>query len=114
MDQKCYCRHQAELIQKAKWLEGEKLGKDPGPQFVERWVQHFAKKYREEYRKEYNALVQSTAETVILKMKEKVPGVSNELWSLIIQTIIDEFTALWMKELVLSNSESKSLHLEEI
>ena len=37
---------QTEAIEIAKWLLGEKLGRDPGPEFVLEWIKENAEEFR--------------------------------------------------------------------
>lgn len=114
MDQKSYCLHQKEIIERAKWLEGERLGYDPGPEFVERWVKENAAKYREEYRKEFAILVKKVASSCRLQLEKIVPGVSSELWDVVFKVVIENFTAIWTREIVVESNEERKMHLEEI
>lgn len=114
MDQKCYCLNQKRLIERAKWLEGERLGKDPGPDFVRSWVDKYAAEYRKRYCEEYEALARKVAAVCRCKLEGIAPGVSPELWDVVFKTVIDEFTKIWMLELVEEESEDRKRHLEEI
>ena len=44
-----YLNKEKEEIDKAKWCEGEKIGKDPGQEFVKEWIDKCAKKFRKSY-----------------------------------------------------------------
>lgn len=46
--QKEFIQKQVDQINLEKWLEGERIGRDPGDEFVRNWVKNKAKKYREE------------------------------------------------------------------
>lgn len=114
MDQKSFCLNQKKLIERAKWLEGERLGHDPGPEFVERWVQQNARRYRQEYQQEYQKLVTEVANRCRSNLEAVLPGVSPDLWDAIFKMVIDQFTVLWTKELIEEESEDRKRHLEEI
>lgn len=114
MDQKSYCLHQKMLIEREKWLEGQKRGEDPGEEFVINWIRENAAKYREEYQKEYQTMIRKVADACRDKLYRLVPGVSTKLWDLIFKTVIDEFTAIWTMELVQEENERRKKHLEEI
>lgn len=36
-------------IEKHKWIEGEKLGRDPGNDAIIDWIRKYAKRFREEW-----------------------------------------------------------------
>lgn len=38
---------ETKLIQVSKWLAGEKMGKDPGDEYVAKWIDAHAKELRE-------------------------------------------------------------------
>ena len=40
---------QTEAIEIAKWLLGEKLGRDPGPEFVLKWIKENAEDFRKNW-----------------------------------------------------------------
>lgn len=40
---------QTDAIQVAKWLLGEKLGKDPGQEFVIQWIKENGKDFRDNW-----------------------------------------------------------------
>lgn len=40
---------QKEAIEVAKWLLGEKLGRDPGQEFVRQWIKEHAAEFRENW-----------------------------------------------------------------
>lgn len=40
---------QTEAIEIAKWLLGEKLGRDPGPEFVLGWIKENAEEFRKNW-----------------------------------------------------------------
>lgn len=44
---------QAEIkyINESKWYEGERTGKDPGLEYVERWAETHAQEFREKWNK---------------------------------------------------------------
>lgn len=51
---------QKEAIEVAKWYLGEKIGRDPGQEFVQQWINEHAKEFRDnwpsysaEYRKHH-------------------------------------------------------------
>lgn len=49
---------QKEAIEVAKWYLGEKLGRDPGQEFVQQWIKEHAKEFRDNwpsYSAEYRA-----------------------------------------------------------
>jgi hypothetical protein len=48
MDQKEFMQKQIDQINLDKWLEGERIGRDPGDEFVRKWVLERAEKYRKE------------------------------------------------------------------
>ena len=41
-----YMEAQTDAIEVAKWLLGEKLGRDPGDEFVVQWIQDNAMEFR--------------------------------------------------------------------
>ena len=49
VDLKKFLDKQLEEINKDKWIEGEKLGKDPGREFVSQWIKVNALKFRKKY-----------------------------------------------------------------
>lgn len=44
-----YLYAETERIQKDKWLEGEKLGHDPGDDYVSKWIAKNAVAFREKW-----------------------------------------------------------------
>jgi len=44
-----YIKRELELINKAKYEEGEKLKHDPGKEFIYKWAQKYAKKFRKDW-----------------------------------------------------------------
>jgi hypothetical protein len=114
MNLKTFLLHQKEEIEKYKWIESQKAGKDLGEQAIMEWVAKFAEKYRKEYEFIFNQLVEETAHRCKEDLKKKLPGVSDELWDYIFKEIIKKFTELWVIEIATANSEIKKKHLEEI
>jgi len=114
MDFKQFLLDQKEEILKYKWCQGVKLGHDPGDAAVVEWVEKNAARFREEYQKEYEALIHKTADTCKKDLKQKLPGVSDELWDYVFTKIIAEFTKLWLKELCMTSDPVKEKHLTEI
>jgi hypothetical protein len=113
MHLKTYLLHQKEEIERYKWIESQKAGKDLGEEAVKEWVKKFAADYRKEYEIAYNELVKETASKCKAKLKEKLPGVSDELWDYVFSEVIKNFTELWLTELCCSDPTKKK-HLEEI
>lgn len=114
MDQKTFCLHQKQLIERAKWQQGTREGKDPGHDFVIKWVEENASRYREEYEECFKELIKKTAEVCLEQLRVIVPSVSEEMWFKIFEIVIEEFTKIWTVELVLTSDEQKKKHLEEI
>jgi hypothetical protein len=48
MDEKEFLRKQIAEIELQKWLEGERIGRDPGEEFVRRWIKEHAEEFRAE------------------------------------------------------------------
>lgn len=48
MDHKEFMQKQCHEIELAKYYEGIRIGRDPGEEFVKKWILENAKKYREE------------------------------------------------------------------
>ena len=46
-----YTKAQAKAIEVAKWIEGEKIHRDPGKKYVRQWIQNFAKKFNIDWKK---------------------------------------------------------------
>lgn len=114
MDAKSYCKNQAELIKREKWIEGERIGRDPGPDFAIGWVKRSAKRYREEHEKAYTETVQRTTEKAVSVLKKKLPSVSAEQWEVVVTQVVGAFVEVWTEELVFEESEERRQHLEEI
>lgn len=114
MQLKNFLLHQKEEIEKYKWIESQKAGHDLGEAAVRQWVEKFAANYRKEYEEIFNELVHETADHCKKKLKEKLPGVSDELWEYVFKEVIKNFTELWMKEMVCCCDKAKKKHLEEI
>lgn len=49
MDQQEFMQKQIDQINLDKWLEGERIGRDPGQEFVRKWIAESAAKFREEH-----------------------------------------------------------------
>lgn len=47
MDEKEFLRMQVAEIELAKYYEGIRLGRDPGEEFVRKWIEENAEAYRE-------------------------------------------------------------------
>ena len=47
MDEKEFMKKQIEEIEREKWLEGERIGRDPGEEFVREWIKKHAEEFRE-------------------------------------------------------------------
>lgn len=46
MDEKEFMQKQIAEIELQKWLEGERIGRDPGEEFVRKWIEEHAEEYR--------------------------------------------------------------------
>ena len=46
MDEKEFMQSQIAEIERQKWLEGERIGRDPGEEFVRKWIIENAEAYR--------------------------------------------------------------------
>lgn len=44
-----FLQKQKDLIDKAKWIEGERICKDPGSEYVADWIKKNASKFRKNY-----------------------------------------------------------------
>ena len=42
-----FMEDQCHQIEVDKWIEGERIHADPGPQYIQQWIQKNAKGYRE-------------------------------------------------------------------
>lgn len=114
MDLKHYLIHQKEEMEKYKWIESQKAGKDLGENALREWVDKYGKKYREAYNTEYKILVEKVANECKKELKDKLPGVSDEIWNFFMKTVIDKFTEQWTKDLIKEESGIRRKHLEEI
>jgi hypothetical protein len=47
MDEKEFMQKQIAEIEREKWLEGERIGRDPGEEFVREWIKKHAEEFRE-------------------------------------------------------------------
>lgn len=111
MDMKQFCLNQIEEIKKHKWIMGTKLGYDPGEKAIQDWTKNHAKTYRENHKKCLIALVEKVHEMIKNKQKiKKLELEENELLDLE-KIIIEEFTNIWIKEMILDVSNN---HLKEI
>ena len=45
-----FVKAEVQAIQIAKWLEGERLNKDPGDDFIPQWIQKHAKEFRQKWK----------------------------------------------------------------
>lgn len=43
---KKFLNEQVKEMEKAKWLEGIKLGRDPGQEFIHKWIKENARRFR--------------------------------------------------------------------
>ena len=43
---------QIKKIEVDKWLEGERIGRDPGDEYVKKWIRERAAKFRKEWSEE--------------------------------------------------------------
>lgn len=50
---KQYMADQVEEINKYKWIEGEKLGYDPGTSAINDWISKYSQLFRENWEKEH-------------------------------------------------------------
>jgi hypothetical protein len=114
MNLKTYLLHQKEEIEKYKWIESQKAGRDLGEQAVHDWIAKFASKYREEYEFIFSELIKETVNYSKDDLKKKFPEVSDELWEHIFTEVIKKFTEVWTKNIVETKNIKKKKHLEEI
>lgn len=113
MHLKLYLLHQKQEIEKYKWIRGQQLGYDPGEKAVQEWIDKYAEQYRKEYEDVFYQAVEETSNKCIKKLKNKIPGVSDELWDFIFKEIIESFTEVWVKEVVVDQNDKHKKHLEE-
>lgn len=111
---KAFLQHQKEEIERYKWIESQKAGHDLGEEAVRQWVEKFAANYRKEYEEIFNEMVKETALHCKKKLKEKLPGVSDELWNFVFAEVIKNFTELWLTEMTCCCDKAKIKHIEEI
>lgn len=111
---KQYLLNQKTLCEEYKWFKGIEMGRDPGDAAVKEWIDNYAAKYRKNFEDVYSILVNETAKRCRKDLKDKLPGVSEDLWHFIFERIIAEFTDLWSKEICLEEDEEKKKHLEEM
>jgi len=114
MDLKKYLENQVNEMMKYKWIKGTKMGRDPGKEAITEWVQTFAKGYREEYNETLKQTIKETANKCKDDLKQKLPGVSDELWNYIFEKIIATFTEVWTKDCCLTDDEKTKNHLKEL
>ena len=107
MNLKSWCKNQAEEAKKHKWIQGVKLGKDPGNGAIVEWVEKFAKNYREEYKKCFENILKKVEKAVKTKLNDK--SFSDEQLHALTDIIIEEFTKEWIKEAAIDTK-----HIEEI
>jgi hypothetical protein len=111
---KKFLANQKEEMERYKWIQSQKAGKDLGDAAIKEWVEKFAAEYRKQYEEAYNEMVKETAAHCKNKLKEKLPGVSDELWDYVFKEVIKNFTEVWTKELSCCCDSVKKKHLDEI
>ena len=114
MEFKLFLLHQKEEMERYKWCRGIELGRDPGEAACREWVEKHASHYRSEYERIYNQVIKETSSQCRDNLKQKVPGVSDELWGIIFEEIIDTFTKVWLKDMGTCQNDEEKKHLEEI
>lgn len=108
---KTLMRNQIREALKHKWLKGTELGRDPGPEAVNEWVENYAEKYRKDYDECFAALVSATMEKVYPRLREFHPEISRDKLAEMGKFILEEFTKLWFLEMTKPNPND---HMEEI
>lgn len=113
MDMKQLCKNQAQQAKIYKWLEGEKLGYDPGDEAIHKWVKNYAASYRERYNNTYKLTVDQVKENASERIDSIVSEhLSTEKKEELVKYICDTFTEVWVKEVATDNNDNP--HLEEI
>lgn len=51
-EMKQFMSDQVKEIEIHKWLEGEKLGKDPGEEAIKEWIKNHAEEFRKKWKEE--------------------------------------------------------------
>lgn len=106
MDFKQYVLNQKIEIERFKYIESQKAGKDLGEDAVREWVNKYAAQYRKEYNEVYCCFVN--------KVVERVKTVLQNPDEQTVKVIVDIFVETWSKELILNNDPKVKAHLAEI
>lgn len=96
---KTYLENQMLEMLKHKWIKGVHLGKDPGNEACEEWIE----KYAENYRKEFNSFFDEVVSIVVRNCKDSMPkeikeSCSDETLMVVAKILIEEFTNVWLME----------------
>jgi hypothetical protein len=107
--------HQKKLMEEHKWIEGQKLGHDPGEQACRDWIE----KYAAQYRKEYDAIFEQIIDKVLTNTLQKIKKLQEEskteippaVINAMARIFIEQFANEWTVQKVMN---PKNRHIDEI
>ena len=109
MDFKTYIYDQLQEALRYKWLQGEKIGHDPGERAIAEWIEKYAADYRRRYDECYERIVRKVTEACMGKIKDLAQIDEQQAKALVI-LITDELTRQWTLEM----NNGRDPHVKEI
>jgi hypothetical protein len=107
--------NQKRLMEEHKWIEGQKLGCDPGEKACREWVEKFAAQYRKEYDAAFDQILDKVLSHTYEKIKklqeESKTEIPPEVLNSLARILIEQFANEWTIEKVM---KPKNRHIDEI
>jgi hypothetical protein len=107
--------NQKKLMEEHKWIEGQKIGRDPGERACREWIEKYAAQYRKEYDAAFEQIVDKVLTHTCDKIRKLEQETGVEIPPQVIQSMarifIEQFANEWTVEKVM---KPKNRHIDEI
>lgn len=108
MNLKKFLENQVNEMLKYKWVKGQKIGHDPGPEACEEWIKNYAAQYRKQYDELYNEILTEVYNEVLLQYDGFL---DNEKLLELVELIVKIFTDKWIEE---KREKPDNPHIDEL